>query len=58
MVDKTTTLPYNTHMKQIKYDVDGPEYNKDTTFGWWYLLISVAYGLGEGLVAGFFGLFD
>jgi hypothetical protein len=47
-------------MKQTKYEVDGPEYNKDTTFGW-NLLISVAYGLGEGLMAGLaglFGLFD
>ena len=44
-------------MKQTKYDANGPEYNKNTTFSW-SLLISIAYGLGEGIVAGLVGLFD
>lgn len=44
-------------MKQTNYEVDGPEYNKDITFGW-NLLMSIAYGLGEGIVAGLLGLFD
>ena len=56
-VDLFVRMPYNTHMKQTKYDANGPEYNKDTTFSW-NLLISIAYGLGEGIMAGLVGLFD
>lgn len=44
-------------MKQTNYEIDGPEYNKDITFSW-NSLMSIAYGLGEGIVSGLLGLFD
>ena len=44
-------------MNETNYIVDGPEYKKDKTFGW-NMIMSIAFGLGEGVMSALFGLFD
>ena len=44
-------------MNETNYIVDGPEYKKDKSFSW-NMLLSIAFGLGEGLMSALLGLFD